>query len=92
MRCFRITVLLLLLWTCTVYGLEEPEFSDDVYSIEHKNFWLPFSEIIVMNGALGAANYYIGDRTWAQIGTASIIENFEKGFDWDPDGDLFIII
>ena len=51
-----------------------------------RKWLLPAGEIILVNGALGAANYYIGSRSWAQIGTASILENFELGFDWDPDG------
>lgn len=86
----RFLALLFILSVCAdLYGAQSAPyrpFEDDVILLEKRHDIIPVWEIVISNGMLGAANYYIGDRTWAQIGTATIIDNFEQGFDWDPDG------
>ena len=78
---------LLLLWLISPLFGEDSSLLTPGDVVTGPRTWLvPAGEIIFVNGVLGAANYYIGARGWAQIGTASIIENFELGFDWDPDG------
>jgi len=76
-------------WPSILTAGEAQKSSEDIQTdviSGPRQWWLPAGEILLLNGVLGAANYYIGGRSWAKIGTASIIENFELGFDWDTDG------
>jgi len=46
----------------------------------------PLLEVSFLNGGLCSINKYVGNREWADIGTATIKNNIQSGFTWDNDG------
>lgn len=81
-----IIVLSIFILNIFIISGEDSVSSSDNFLKKNYDYYIPLIEIVILNGGLCAVNKYIGERGWANIGTLSIKQNFENGFDWDTDG------
>ena len=72
--------------TETVFGLSQVPNPVLVDSLNPRSqLWLPLTEIVGLNLALGAFNRYVTDSEFAKISWETIGDNFKSGFGWDAD-------